>query len=87
MAGLIPRDDFVGLDEVAHLCTGGEAPWLKSQVETYAEFARLKSYGDRGRRQMYALGERCRERCGERCNATSRCVAVAPRVPRRSSPP
>ena len=65
MAGLIPRDDFVGLDEVTHLCTGGEAPWLKSQVETYAEFARLKSYGDRGRRQMYALGERSRERIGQ----------------------
>ena len=78
MAGLIPRDDFVGLDEVTHLCTGGEAPWLKSQVETYAEFARLKSYGDRGRRQMYALGERCRERIGQLWGAPARRIAFMP---------
>ena len=27
---LIPKSEFVGLDGVAHLCTGGEAPWLRS---------------------------------------------------------
>ena len=40
---LIPPADFVGLDAVTHLCTGGEAPWLKGQDAIYAEFAKDKS--------------------------------------------
>ena len=42
---LIPPADFVGLDAVTHLCTGGEAPWLRGQSEVYAEFAQCKSGG------------------------------------------
>jgi hypothetical protein len=30
---LIDKREFVGLDGVAHLCTGGEAPWLVSHTE------------------------------------------------------
>lgn len=75
---LIPHGDFVGLDEVTHLCTGGEAPWLKNQIETYAEFARLKSAGDRGRREIYATGERCRERMGQLWDAPAQRIAFMP---------
>ena len=64
LESLIPHGDFVGLEGVTHLCTGGEAPWFKDQVETYAEFARCKSGGDRGPRLIYETGERCRERMG-----------------------
>lgn len=42
---LIEPSSFVGLDEVTHLCTGGEAPWLKAFEEVHADFARLKSGG------------------------------------------
>ena len=75
---LIPHGDFVGLDGITHLCTGGEAPWLKDQVETYAEFARLKSGGDRGRQTIYATGERCRERMGQLWNVPAKRVAFMP---------
>ncbi len=75
---LIPAEDFVGLDGVTHLCTGGEAPWLKTQADTYANFARLKSGGDRGRREIYALGERCRSRVGMLWGVPAERVAFTP---------
>ena len=75
---LIPAEDFVGLDGVTHLCTGGEAPWLKTQADTYANFARLKSGGDRGRREIYALGERCRRRVGMLWGVPAERVAFTP---------
>ena len=75
---LIPAEDFVGLDELTHLCTGGEAPWLKIQADTYANFARLKSGGDRGRREIYALGERCRDRVGMLWGVPAERVAFTP---------
>ena len=75
---LIPHGDFVGLDGVTHLCTGGEAPWLSGQVETYAEFARCKSGGDRGRRAIYRTGERCRERMGLLWDAPADRIAFMP---------
>ena len=40
---LVSPDEFVGLEGVTHLCTGGEAPWLGRMEEVYAEFARLKT--------------------------------------------
>ena len=75
---LIPHGDFVGLEGVTHLCTGGEAPWLKDQVETYAEFARCKSGGDRGRRLIYETGERCRERMGALWGVPAERIAFMP---------
>ena len=61
---LLPPDRFAGLDGVTHLCTGGEAPWLKSQSEVSERFARLKSAGFAGRAEIYAAGEECRARMG-----------------------
>ena len=48
---LLAPDGFAGLEDVAHLCTGGEAPWLKAHDAVYADFARLKSGGDAGPHQ------------------------------------
>ena len=62
IAPLISPDEFVGLEGVTHLCTGGESPWLKSQEAVYAEFARLKSGGYDGRGEIYEIGDRCRGR-------------------------
>ena len=75
---LIPQTEFVGLDGVTHLCTGGEAPWLNEQIETYAEFARCKSGGDRGRRMIYQTGERCRERMGLLWEVPAQRIAFMP---------
>ncbi len=75
---LISPDQFVGLEGVTHLCTGGEAPWLKAQEPVYAEFARLKSAGHDGREEIYARGERCRSRMGELWRVPSDRIAFMP---------
>lgn len=75
---LISPDQFVGLEEVTHLCTGGEAPWLKAQEAVYMEFARLKSAGHDGREAIYERGERCRSRMGELWHVPSERIAFMP---------
>ena len=75
---LISPDQFVGLEGVTHLCTGGEAPWLKTQEAVYTEFARLKSAGHDGREEIYARGERCRSRMGELWRVPSDRIAFMP---------
>ncbi len=54
---VIPKELFIGLEGVAHLCTGGEAPMLKASREALQEFCDLKSRGMPGRDrvvQVYA---------------------------------
>lgn len=75
---LLAPERFVGLRDVAHLCTGGEAPWLVGQEEVYAEFARLKSGGYAGRQQIYAFGEACRAKMGRLWHVPSDRVAFMP---------
>ncbi|MCZ6678792.1 MAG: aminotransferase class V-fold PLP-dependent enzyme [Candidatus Poribacteria bacterium] len=75
---LISPDEFVGLEGVTHLCTGGEAPWLKAQETVYADFARLKSAGYDGRGEIYARGERCRQRMGQLWGVPSARIAFMP---------
>ncbi|MEE2657093.1 MAG: aminotransferase class V-fold PLP-dependent enzyme [Candidatus Latescibacterota bacterium] len=70
---LLCPNAFTGLEEVTHLCTGGEAPWLREFDAVYAQFAELKSTGDRGREEIFAVGEQCRRQVGllwgvEPCN-------------------
>ncbi|MDA0336328.1 MAG: aminotransferase class V-fold PLP-dependent enzyme [bacterium] len=62
---LISPTEFVGLDGVTHLCTGGEAPWLREFEAVYADFSRLKSGGLAGRSEVYHRGERCRDAVGQ----------------------
>jgi selenocysteine lyase/cysteine desulfurase len=75
---LLSPDEFVGIDGVTHLCTGGEAPWLKAQEGVYEEFARLKSAGYAGRAEIYGRGERCRERMGRLWGVPADRIAFMP---------
>ena len=68
---LIDKREFVGLDGVAHLCTGGEAPWLRSHTAACERFGALKSGGMAGREEMFAIGARARARA-------ARVLGVAP---------
>lgn len=52
---LLPKSSFVGLDGVAHLCTGGEAPWLRSHDDACRRFGTLKSAGMAGRDAMFEV--------------------------------
>ena len=75
---LLSPDEFVGLDGLTHLCTGGEAPWLKAQDGVYQEFARLKGAGYAGRAEIYERGERCRERMGRLWGVPADRIAFMP---------
>ncbi|HUM16117.1 MAG TPA: aminotransferase class V-fold PLP-dependent enzyme [Candidatus Nitrosotalea sp.] len=68
---LIDKSEFVGLDGVAHLCTGGEAPWLRSHDAACQRFGALKSAGMAGREEMFVTAERARGRA-------ARLLGVAP---------
>ena len=56
IAPLLDPALFTGMEGIAHLCTGGEAPWLKEFDQVYGEFARLKSGGLAGRDEIYRRG-------------------------------
>ena len=75
---LVHPDKFVNLEKVTHLCTGGEAPWLKTQEKVFAKFAQLKGAGYYGRSKIYAIGERCRQRMGELWEAPAHRIAFMP---------
>ena len=53
---------FVGLDGIAHLCAGGEAPWLRSHDRACQRFGELKSGGMAGREEMFRTYSRAKER-------------------------
>ncbi len=75
---LLSPDAFVGIDGVAHLCTGGEGPWLRAQEEVYDEFARLKGESHTGRATIYDRGETCRNRVGELWDVPGKRIALMP---------
>lgn len=75
---LVPSSRFVGIDDIAHLCTGGEGPWLRAQTEVYERFCRLKSGGYDGRTEIYAEGERCRQKMGVLWGVASDRIAFMP---------
>ena len=65
---LVSPSEFVGLDGVTHLCTGGEAPWLKRFESVYQQFSADKSDGARGRRRIFDRVSACRTKMGELWN-------------------
>jgi len=62
---LLSPDEFVGLEGITHLCTGGEAPWLKCQDEVYEAFGNLKSGSAKGRASVFERSEACRRKVGQ----------------------
>src|SRR5690349_16327054 len=52
MDGLIPKSEFVGIVNVAHLAAGGETPALRSHLEAVGEFLCDKGDGMPGRERM-----------------------------------
>src|ERR687886_872967 len=60
-APLLPKSEFVGLEGVAHLCTGGEAPWLRSHDDACRRFGELKSAGMAGRDAIFDVYARAKQ--------------------------
>jgi selenocysteine lyase/cysteine desulfurase len=68
---LIPKSEFVGLETVAHLCTGGESPLLKSHRRAIDQFFSDKVTGETSRARFEATYQRCRQKA-------ARLLAVEP---------
>lgn len=75
---LVPPERFLGLEEVTHLCTGGECPWLRTHQGVYEEFARLKGGGRRHRHIINEYCERGRRRMAELWGVPSDRLAFMP---------
>jgi hypothetical protein len=59
---LLDKSEFVGLERVTHLATGGEAPWLRSHDQAAARMGAFKSGGMGGREQLFAVYDRAKSR-------------------------
>ena len=62
---LIPKTDFIGLEEMTHLCAGGESPMLKSHRAAVEQFFADKALGEESRHRMDAKVSDCREKVGK----------------------
>ena len=68
---LLAPEQFVGLEGVAHLCTGGEAPWLRSHDAACRRFGALKSGGMAGRDEMFRTYGAGARRASRGCSASA----------------
>ena len=60
MAGLLPKEAFVGIEHVAHLGAGGEAPVLRSHLQAATRFLLDKGAGMPGRDRFFTVTARAR---------------------------
>ena len=59
---LIPKSDFLGLDQVIHLCAGAETPILKSHRSAIDRFFEDKSSGAAGRDRILQTYDLCKQK-------------------------
>jgi selenocysteine lyase/cysteine desulfurase len=60
MPGLIPKTSFIGIEHVAHLATGGEAPVLRANLQAATRFLLDKGDGMPGRERFFTTADRTR---------------------------
>lgn len=76
MPGLIPKSDFIGIEDVAHLAAGGETPVLASNGMAVQRFFLDKGIGQPGRARLYAVADKARERLGRLMNCAPSEIAL-----------
>ena len=74
-SALIDPNEFVGLEGVAHLCCGGEAPFLRRHLEVCRQFAVDKSDGMAGRDRLFAVYARAKQLAADRLGVAPETVA------------
>jgi len=62
---LIPKTEFIGLEEITHLCAGGESPTLKSHLAAVERFFSDKAMGEQSRERMEETVNRCKQKVGD----------------------
>lgn len=73
---LADKGDFIGLEGITHLATGGEPPLLKAHREAFEDFARDKADGQNGYRRHWLVAEEVRAKIGQMTEMTSDDVAL-----------
>jgi cysteine desulfurase/selenocysteine lyase len=68
---LFPRADFGLPDDIAHVCAGGETPFLLRHANAFAAYARDKAQGLPGRTAQEAEVERVRGSLAKRWNCAT----------------
>lgn len=76
MNSLIPKTEFIGIENVVHLAAGGESPVLASSAAAVNRFLLDKGVGMPSRERMYATAARARERLGRLLNAKAQDVGL-----------
>ena len=61
MDSLIPKAEFIGIENLAHLAAGGESPVLAGSAAAVNRFLLDKGTGMPGRVRMYDTASRCRK--------------------------
>ena len=62
---LIPKTEFIGLEEITHLCAGGESPTLKSHRAAVERFFSDKAMGEGSRERMEETVNRCKQKVSD----------------------
>jgi selenocysteine lyase/cysteine desulfurase len=73
--GLIPKTAFIGIDNVAHLATGGEAPVLRANLAAATQFLLDKGDGMPGRERFFATADRTRAALAARLGGRAEDIA------------
>lgn len=73
---LAAKSDFIGLEGVTHLATGGEPPLLKTHRDAFEDFARDKADGQNGYRRHWEVADEVRAQLGQLVGMTSEDVAL-----------
>ncbi len=63
---LIDPGEFLGIGGIAHLCSGGEAPFLRRHLDALRQFAADKSGGMAGRDRLFAVYGRAKQLAAKR---------------------
>lgn len=68
---LIPKTEFIGLEDLVHLATGGESPILKSHQKAVDRFFADKGLGEESRERQEETFRRCKEKVAQLLSGTA----------------
>lgn len=73
---LISPREFIGLEDITHLCVGGEAPMLKSHLGAVERFFADKALGEAARERMEETTGRCKQKLGRLLGVSPQNIAL-----------
>lgn len=74
--GLIPKSEFIGLENMVHLAAGGETPMLKSHRHAVERFMADKALAETSRVRMDETVMRCKEKAARLLNASAEDISL-----------